>query len=98
MSEFKLVLIGFGLVGIGIFSVIWNIVKVISCIMIAGLISTSIFHLTGYYWWFSSIIIYCIIRKILFLGNTSKTYQEWIEKYQKMTSEEKEDIKDYKEV
>lgn len=88
MSELKLILIGLGLGGLGIFTIIWYIVKVISCIMIAGLISTSIFHLTGYYWWFSSIIIYCILGKILFLGNDGNKFKEWNDKYQEMVNEE----------
>ena len=88
MSQIKLALMGIGLVGLGICSVIWYFVKLISCIMIAGLISTKICNLSGMYWWFSSVIIFCLITKVLFLNNSSVWYNDLNTKYNKKVKEE----------
>lgn len=80
MSYLKERLVGTGIVGLGIFIIIWYIVKLISCIMIAGLISIKL-GLSGYYWWFSSIIIYCVLGKIIFFGNSSRGYRELVKRY-----------------
>ena len=88
MSQIKLALMGTGLVGLGICSIIWYFVKLISCIMIAGLISTKVCNLSGMYWWFSSVIIFCLLTKILFYGNSSEWYNDLHKKYNKKVEEE----------
>ncbi|MBS7258328.1 MAG: hypothetical protein KIG63_07770 [Methanobrevibacter sp.] len=80
MSYLKERLVDTGIVGLGIFIIIWYIVKLISCIMIAGLISIRL-GLSGYYWWFSSIIICCVLGKIIFFGNSSGGYSELVKRY-----------------
>lgn len=54
--------------------------------MIAGLISTKI-GLNSYYWWFSSIIIFSILLKLVFTGNNLDTYTMLVKDY-------KDNIKD----
>lgn len=83
MSYLKERLVSSGIVGLGI---IWYIVKVISCVMIAGLISIKL-GLSGYYWWFSSIIIYCVLGKIIFFRNNSKGYGELVKRYNHWSGE-----------
>lgn len=91
MMDWKLTLAGFGLFGWGIFSILWWIIKLISCIIIATLISTRL-GLTSYYWWCGSIILFSVLCKIVFAGNSSSSYEEMSEKYQKKVEEkEKED-------
>ena len=80
MSNIKLVLEGLGIVSLGFFSIVWYIVKLVSSIMVAGLISIKL-GLTGYYWWFGSIISFCLINKIIFWGNSTSTYKELVDKY-----------------
>lgn len=84
----KEILEGISLLGLGIILLIWIILKFISCIMIAGLISTVICHLTGYYWWFSSIIIFIILIKIVFYNNDFKVYQDLVYDYNKENNKE----------
>lgn len=76
---------GIGLIGLGTFTIIWYILKIISCIMIAGLISTRI-GLNNYYWWFSSIIIFSILLKIVFMGNNIDNYIQLVDDYKKDTN------------
>lgn len=90
MSQLKLALMGTGLVGLGILSIIWYFVKLISCVMIAGLISTKICNLNGMYWWFSSIIIFCLLTRILFSNSSSEWYNDLHEKYNKKLEKENE--------
>lgn len=82
MSNLKLALSGMGLVAIGMFGIVWYIVKLISCIMIATLISSKL-GLGGHYWWFSSVIIFCILGRFVYLfkENSSNTYSDLVEKY-----------------
>lgn len=84
----KEILEGISLLGLGIILLIWIILKFIACIMIAGLISTLICHLTGYYWWFSSIIIFSILIKIVFYNNDFKVYQDLVYDYNKENNKE----------
>lgn len=88
MDYSKEILLETGLVGFGIFIIIWYFVKLISCMMIAGLISMEL-GLSGYYWWFNSIIIYCILGKIVFLGNSSNSYKKLLEEYTDYVNKEK---------
>ena len=88
MSQIKLALMGTGLVGLGICSIIWYFVKLISCIMIAGLISTRLCNLSGMYWWFSSVIIFSLLINILFYNTSSEGYNDLYKKYKKKVEEE----------
>ena len=88
MSAWKLMLMGLGITGLGVFNIFWTVIKVISCIMIAGYISIRAFHLSGLYWWFSSIILYCILAKIVFFGNNNEAYGDMVEKYNGKVEEE----------
>ena len=88
MSQMKLALMGTGLVGLGICSIIWYFVKIISCIMIAGLISTRLCNLSGMYWWFSSVIIFSLLINILFYNTSSEGYNDLYKKYKKKVEEE----------
>ena len=88
MSQMKLALMGTGLVGLGICSIIWYFVKIISCIMIAGLISTRLCNLSGMYWWFSSVIIFSLLINIFFYNTSSEGYNDLYKKYKKKVEEE----------
>ena len=79
MSQIKLALMGTGLVGLGICSIIWYFVKIISCIMIAGLISTRLCNL---------MTKKVLLTKILFYGNSSEWYNDLHKKYNKKVEEE----------
>lgn len=86
MSNIKLAFEGLGLVLLGVFNVFWYFIKLISSVIIAGLISVKL-GLSGYYWWFSSILLFCVINKIIFFGNSTNSYNELVDKY-KIKSEE----------
>ena len=86
------VLYGVGLASLGIFSVFWWILKIISCILIAGLISYKICSLTGWYWWFSSIILFCILKSLVFFDTDIKPYNDLVDKYKKSVSDDEEEI------
>lgn len=82
----KLALEGIGLVGLGIFTILWHVIKLISCIMIAGLISLKL-GLTSYFWWFGTIIIFTILTKIVFYGNNTSSYKELVDNYNEKIEE-----------
>lgn len=88
MNNLKIVVYGMGVLGIGIASIIWWIIVNISCIMIAGYISTKIFGLNGYYWWFASIITFCILSKIIFLGSSNDFYSKLSDNYKEYVENE----------
>lgn len=90
MSEIKIAFEGLGIVLLGLITVVWQIVKIISCLFIAGLISTKM-GLGGNYWWFASIIIFTFLCKILFLGNNNETYSNLVDNYNEKVNEEKKD-------
>lgn len=80
-SDKKLIIKGLGILLLGIFSVIWTIVVFISSIVISTLISVKL-GLTGYYWWFGSIIIFCLLNKIIYFNNDGlSNYSELVERY-----------------
>lgn len=64
----KQMLQGLGIAILGFLMIIWYLIKIISCILIASFISVK-FGLTGYYWLASSVIIFALLVKILFIGN-----------------------------
>ena len=66
---------GLSVIGIGVFTLLWVILKIISCIFIAGYISTRL-GLIGYYWWFSSILTFCILIRICVNGDVGKDYSK----------------------
>lgn len=72
--------INFGLWSIGLSITIWMLIKVISCIFLAGFIS-NYFGLTGYYWWVSSIISFAILKRVCFKEGTIEKYDELVKKY-----------------
>lgn len=80
MSELGLVFEGLGLAILGLANVVWALIRIISCIAIAGYISIR-FGLEGYLWWFSTIIIFCILSKIVFFGYNKNNYGELVENY-----------------
>lgn len=86
MSGIKLALEGIGLVLLGFVNIAWSLTKIISAIMVAGYISIKL-GLNGYIWWFSSIVIFCILTKILLYGNGKNTYNELVENYSSKTKE-----------
>ena len=91
MSELKLALEGIGLVILGFANVVWALIKLISCIAVAGYISIRL-GLYGYFWWFTSIVIFCILCKLVFYGNSNKTYSGLVEKYNNKCEGIKEDV------
>ena len=74
-------LIGIWLISIGIFIIIWYICLLISCILISGLISVRLFHLTGLYWWCSSIIIFALLCKLVYTKNIKEDYDKLVSEY-----------------
>ena len=91
MSGLGLALEGIGLVIYGFANLVWFLVKLISCIVVAGYISIRL-GLSGDLWWFSSIVIFCILCKLVFYGNSNKTYSGLVEKYNNKCEEIKEDV------
>ena len=91
MSGLGLTLEGIGLVIYGFANLIWVLAKLISCIAVAGYISIRL-GLSGYLWWFSSIVIFCILSKIVFYKNSNKLYNKWVENYSDKCEELKEDV------
>lgn len=71
---------GLGLLSIGIFSIIWIILKIISCIFIAGYISTNLLYFTDIYWWFTSIIIFSILCRLCIRDDFADKYTELVDK------------------
>ncbi len=69
---------GLSIVGIGVFTLAWMIVKIVSCIFISGYISNYV-GFTGLYWWFSSIILFCILGRLCISGNVSEDYGKLID-------------------
>ena len=85
-GDLKLVLEGLLLALMGLFTIFWYIIKLFSCVMIAGYISVRL-GFDGWYWLFSSVIIFCVFIKILFYGNSTSTYNELYEKYKEKCDE-----------
>lgn len=69
-----------GILSIGIFGIIWSLIKLVSCVMIAGYISNYL-GLDNYYWWFSSIILFSILVKLVFHGNSNEFYENLVDDY-----------------
>ena len=85
---------GFGLLSIGIFSIIWIILKIISCIFIAGYISTNLLHFTNIYCWFTSIIIFSILCRLCIRDDFADKYTELVDKTVNENNDEKNPIFD----
>lgn len=78
------------ILGLGILTLFWIILKLVSSIMISGFINANIFHLNGMYWWFGSIIIFCIINKIIFYNNDITFYNNLVDNYTDKEDSEEE--------
>lgn len=74
MSEWESETESVSILGLAVI-VFWYVAIVISCIMVAGYISNKVFHLDGMYWWYSSIVIFAILSKIIFF-DTTKSYNK----------------------
>lgn len=86
------ILYGIGIASLGIATIFWWILKLVSCIFIAGLISYSVCGLTGWYWWFSSIILFCILKNLVFFNTDVKPYNSLVDKYKGFVSDDEEDV------
>lgn len=89
-SSIGLALEGLGILGLTLFSLIWYLIKIISIIMITGLISTRL-GLSGYYWWYSYILIFCVLMRIIFYGNKDTTLNGMMKNYSEKVREDNED-------
>ena len=88
MGNVSLILEGLGIAVIGVFTILWFIIVLISCVMMAGLISVKL-GFSGYYWWFSSIVVFSLLWRILFYGKqTSSDYGELVDKYKDKCEDE----------
>lgn len=87
----KLLLKGIGIAGIGLFRLIYVLLLIISSIMVAGLISIKL-GLTGYYWWFASIVIFGLLMKIFMYNTSEENYEQLVDNYNKEVEEEEKNV------
>lgn len=66
---------------IGIITIIWLLLKLTSCIFMSMFISKTI-GFTGWGWWLSSILFFCILGRIVFSKDTIGRYKELIKDFE----------------
>ena len=88
---------GIGLLVVGFGSIVWYIIKLISCIMVSYFIINMInlrlgLGLTNWYWWATIVVIVSILSKIVFLNNynANTKYGELVNNYEEKCKEEQE--------
>ena len=77
---------GYCLLVVGVVTLVWWIVKVLVSLIVAFTIS-GYYNLTGLVWWSSTIIIFTVLCKILFYGNSINYYQGLVEDFRKEVTE-----------
>jgi len=66
--------------GLGICTIIWIIIKVLSSIFISVYFTNTFTGFTGYGWWACTIIIFSIICRLVLNNNVGDDYQKLVDK------------------
>ena len=68
-----------GVLGIGIFSLVWLIVKIVACVYVSGYISSTYLNLNGSIWWFTSIVIFSILLRCVVRRDSGEEYNKLVD-------------------
>lgn len=75
------VLKGVLLFGLGIFTIVWLMLKLTACIFMS-IVITNFLGFTGWGWWLSTILFFCIIGRLIFSKDTVQKYEELIKDFE----------------
>lgn len=88
MNGLRILLEGIGILLLGYLVILWQIIVMVSCVIVAVLISNQL-GLSGIYWWAVTVIVFTILNKILYYKNdSSNLYEDIVENYKEKYVEE----------